>query len=62
MTNPVDRIGRANRKAHALADRLGDEAIRYSLMITGAVSLWAVVHSFWAARSIREDLAAARVA
>jgi predicted MFS family arabinose efflux permease len=46
----------------ALAERLGDEAIRYSLMITGAVSLWAVVHSFWAARSIREDLAAARAA
>jgi predicted MFS family arabinose efflux permease len=44
----------------ALASTYGDEAIRYSLMITGAGSLWAVIHSLLAARSIREDLAAAK--
>jgi predicted MFS family arabinose efflux permease len=43
-----------------LAARFGDGAIRYSLMVTGATSLWAVAHSLAAARSIREDLAAAR--
>lgn len=43
----------------ALASTYGDEAIRYSLMVTGAASLWAVVHSALAARSVREDLAAA---
>ncbi len=43
----------------ALASTYGDEAIRYSLMITGAASVWAVVHSLLAARSVREELAAA---
>ncbi len=43
----------------SLASTYGVEAIRYSLMITGAASLWAVVHSLLAARSIREDMAAA---
>ena len=41
-----------------LASRLGDEAVRYSLLVTGATSLWAVAHSLIAARTIREDLAA----
>lgn len=45
----------------ALASTYGDQAIRYSLLITGAGSLWAVVHSLLAARSVREDLAAARI-
>lgn len=40
--------------------RFGDEAIRYSLLVTGATSLWAVVHSLFAARSLRADLAAVR--
>ena len=44
----------------ALASTYGASAIRYSLMTTGAVSAWAVVHSLLAARSIRADLAAAR--
>jgi len=44
----------------SLASIYGVEAIRYSLMITGAASLWAVVHSLLAARSIREDMAAAQ--
>jgi predicted MFS family arabinose efflux permease len=44
----------------SLAATYGDEAIRYSLMITGAASLWAVVHSLLAAGSIREDLSAAK--
>lgn len=44
----------------AMASTYGGEAIRYSLMITCGAALWAVVHSLLAARSIREDLAAAR--
>ncbi len=42
----------------ALAETYGDFAIRYSLMVTGAMSLWAVVHSLLASRSVRSDLAA----
>ena len=42
----------------ALASSYGDEAIRYSLLLTGATSLWAAAHSLAAARSIREDLSA----
>lgn len=42
-----------------LADRFGDMAVRYSLLVTGAMSLWAVVHSLLAARTIRADLGAA---
>ncbi len=45
-----------------LAGAFGDEAIRYSLMVTGATTLWAVGHSIAAARSIREDLAATATA
>ncbi len=44
----------------ALATRFGDEAIRYSLLVTGATSLWAVVHSLCAARTVRADLAEVR--
>ncbi len=44
----------------ALAATYGDEAIRYSLMITGGAALWAVIHSLLASRSVRDDLAAAR--
>ena len=44
----------------ALAARFGEEAIRYSLLATGATSLWAVAHSLLAARSVRADLAAVR--
>lgn len=44
----------------SLASTYGDEAIRYSLMVTGAVSLWAVVHSGLAAQSVRSDLLIAR--
>ncbi len=46
----------------ALAARFGAEAIRYSLLLTGATSLWAVVHSLFAARSVRADLAEVRLA
>ncbi|MBK7950483.1 MAG: MFS transporter [Deltaproteobacteria bacterium] len=42
----------------ALELRFGAEAVRYSLLATGATSLWAVVHSLLAARSVRADLAA----
>lgn len=44
----------------ALALRFGAEAVRYSLLVTGATSLWAVAHSLLAARTIRADLAAMR--
>jgi predicted MFS family arabinose efflux permease len=40
-----------------LAERLGETAIRYSLLVTGATTLWAITHSLMAARTIREDLA-----
>jgi predicted MFS family arabinose efflux permease len=43
----------------SLASTYGDQAIRYSLMITGAASLWAVAHSLLAAKSVRADLARA---
>jgi predicted MFS family arabinose efflux permease len=43
-----------------LAARFGDEAIRYSLLMTGATTLWAVVHSLLASRSVRADLEAMR--
>lgn len=43
----------------ALSLRFGDEAVRYSLLATGATSLWAVVHSLLAARTVRADLEAA---
>jgi MFS family permease len=42
----------------ALASSYGDAAIRYSLLLTGATSLWAAAHSLAAARSLREDLSA----
>ena len=45
-----------------LAARFGDEAIRYSLLVTGAASLWAALHSLLAARTVRADLAAVRQA
>ncbi len=41
-----------------LADEFGKEAIRYSLLITGVTNVWAVGHSFLAARTLREDLLA----
>ena len=39
--------------------RFGAEAVRYSLMVTGAASVWAIAHSLAAARSVRADLAKA---
>ena len=44
----------------AMEPRFGAEAVRYSLMVTGAASSWAIVHSLMAARTVREDLAHAR--
>jgi predicted MFS family arabinose efflux permease len=44
----------------ALAARFGEGAIRYSLLVTGGTSLWAVAHSLLAARSIRDDLVLAK--
>jgi predicted MFS family arabinose efflux permease len=43
----------------ALATHYGDTAIRYSLLVTGLTSFWAVTHSLLAARTIRGDLAGA---
>ena len=45
----------------ALDARFGHEAIRYSLLVTGATTLWAVLHSLLAARTVRADLARARL-
>jgi predicted MFS family arabinose efflux permease len=44
----------------SLAATYGDEAVRYSLLLTGATTLWAVAHALIAARSLREDLAKGR--
>jgi len=41
-----------------LADRFGQQAIRYSLLIIGLTNLWAIAHSLMAARTLREDLRA----
>lgn len=46
-------IGFANDQ---LVSRLGDEAIRYSLIGLLAFNLWAIVHSLLAARSLASDL------
>jgi predicted MFS family arabinose efflux permease len=44
-----------------LGPRLGSDAIRYALLvIVTSTSAWASLHFFWAARSLRADLAAAR--
>jgi hypothetical protein len=43
-----------------LAPRVGVESIRWSLLVTIVVgALWSAVHYFLAARTLREDLAAA---
>ena len=44
----------------AMQSRFGAEAVRYSLMVTGTASLWAITHSLRAARTLREDLARAQ--
>ena len=44
----------------AMQSRFGVEAVRYSLMVTGTASLWAIAHSLRAARTLREDLARAQ--
>ncbi|MEE8509280.1 MAG: MFS transporter [Myxococcota bacterium] len=41
-----------------LAPSLGDEAIRYSLLLATLMTAWAAVHFALAARSLREDLEA----
>ncbi len=41
-----------------LADRFGNEAIRYSLLLIGLTNAWAAGHSLLAARTLREDLEA----
>jgi predicted MFS family arabinose efflux permease len=43
-----------------LTARFGDMAIRYSLLVAGLTSFWAVGHSLMAARTIRRDLAATK--
>jgi MFS family permease len=40
----------------ALAPRYGAEALRYSLVIVGLVNIWAGLHYFLGARSLRADL------
>ena len=43
-----------------LGPRFGTEAIRYSLSAVAIANLWAAGHFAWAARTLREDLAARR--
>ncbi len=40
-----------------LADRLGDEAVRYTLSIVALTSIWSGVHNLMAARTMPRDLA-----
>ena len=40
----------------ALAPRLGEHAIRYSLSLVVLANLWASGHYLWASRSVREEL------
>lgn len=49
-------VGVLNDALHA---RFGDEAVRYSLLVSAVTSIWAAGHSLLAARSIREELAEA---
>jgi MFS family permease len=48
--------------AGALSDRLqpafGTDSLRWSIVIVGLLNIWAAAHYFWAARTLREDLAA----
>lgn len=39
-----------------LSSQLGDEAIRYSLVIITLVSIWGAIHNLISARTIRQDL------
>jgi hypothetical protein len=42
----------------ALSSQLGDEAIRYSLVIVTLVSIWGAMHNLISARTLHEDLKA----
>jgi MFS family permease len=41
-----------------LKPTLDASSLRYALVIVGLINVWAAVHYFWGARSVREDLAA----
>ncbi len=43
----------------ALAPRLGDEAIRVSLLVISLLNVWGAIHSLLAARTLRDDMARA---
>jgi predicted MFS family arabinose efflux permease len=42
-----------------LAPRFGDESLRYALLLVGLANIWAAVHFFLAARTLKQDLASA---
>ncbi|MCP5041396.1 MAG: MFS transporter, partial [bacterium] len=43
-----------------LAPRFGDESLRYALLAAAFVNVWAAVHFFLGARSLKQDLARAQ--
>ncbi len=45
-----------------LNNRFGDDSLRWALIVTGLVNLWAVIHFLMAARTVRADLAMAEEA
>ena len=40
----------------ALTPRFGVDALRYSLVIIGLINVWAALHYYWGARTLRADL------
>jgi MFS family permease len=41
-----------------LTPSIGDDALRWGLVVVGLVNLWAAGHYFWGARTLRQDLEA----
>ncbi len=39
-----------------LKPQYGQESLRYALLVVGLVNLWAALHYFWGARTLRRDL------
>jgi hypothetical protein len=39
-----------------LRPTMGNDSLRYGLVIVGVINAWAAVHYFWGARTVREDM------
>jgi MFS family permease len=48
----------AGRISDHLKPEYGRESLRYALIIVGLVNIWAAIHYFWGARTLRGDLEA----